>query len=159
MSGLTLKLSPNERILINGAVIENGARRTSFTIKTPNTHILRLRDAIHPDDARTPVSRACYIAQLLIAGTANPAEGRKQLLVAIEQLSQVFEDRDSRVLLAAASGHAIKNNAYLAMRKLKELLPREARLLATLDQPDAALPAAGITADSREARHAVPGNQ
>ncbi|MDP0928726.1 flagellar biosynthesis repressor FlbT [Paracoccus onubensis] len=136
MSGLTLKLSPNERILINGAVIENGARRTSFTIKTPNTHILRLKDAIHPDDAKTPVSRACYIAQLLIAGTTDPDQGRKQLIVAIEQLSQVFDDRDSRLLLTAASEHAVANNAYRAMRKLKELLPREARLFAAQDQRD-----------------------
>lgn len=158
MSGLTLKLGPNERILINGAVIENGTRRTSFTIKTPNTHILRLKDAIHPEDARTPVSRACYIAQLLIAGTADPAEGRKQLIVAIEQLSQVFDDRDSRLLLGAASEHAIRNNAYLAMRKLKELLPREARLFATADLSDAVLPAAEISAGSRVELPAVQAN-
>lgn len=143
MSGLTLKLNPNERILINGAVIENGARRTSFTIKTPNTYILRLKDAIHPDDATTPVSRACYIAQLLIAGTTDPNKGRQQLIIAIEQLSQVFDDRDSRIILAAASEHAIANNAYRAMRKLKTLLPREARLFAAQDQCN---PERGISA-------------
>lgn len=130
MSGLVLKLAPNERVLINGAVIENGDRRTKIAIKTPNANVLRLRDAIHPDSARTPVSRALYIAQLILSGDAEPVEGRRQLLVAIEQLSQVFDDRDSRLLLAEATTAAVDANAYQALRKLRDLLPREARLFA-----------------------------
>ena len=130
MSGLVLKLAPNERVLINGAVIENGDRRTRIAIKTPNVNVLRLRDAIHPEKAATPVSRACYIAQLILSGDADPGQGRQQLLVAIEQLSQVFEDRDSRLLLADATQAVIDQNPYQAMRKLRELLPREARLFA-----------------------------
>jgi flagellar biosynthesis repressor protein FlbT len=134
MSGLVLKLAPNERVLINGAVIENGDRRTKIAIKTPNVNVLRLRDAIHPDSARTPVSRACYIAQLILSGDADPAEGRKQLLLAIEQLSQVFEDRDSRILIADATQAVVDSNPYQAMRKLRDLLPREARLFAAVRQ-------------------------
>ena len=57
MSGLVLKLAPNERILINGVVLENGDRRARISVKTPHANILRLRDAIHPGDAVTPVSR------------------------------------------------------------------------------------------------------
>lgn len=55
MSGLVLKLGPKERVLVNGAVIENGDRRTRLSIVTPNANILRLRDAIHPEQANTPV--------------------------------------------------------------------------------------------------------
>ena len=65
--------------------------------------MLRLRDAIHPDDAKTPVRRVCYIAQLVLAGEADPEEARRQLLRGIEQLSQVFQDPDSRAHLAAAT--------------------------------------------------------
>lgn len=130
MSGLVIKLAPNERVLINGAVIENGDRRSKLSIKTPNAHVLRLKDAIHPDMVKTPVSRACYVAQLILSGDADPEEGRQQLIRGIEQLSQVFDDRDSRIILASASEAAIAGNAYQALRRLKELLPREARLMA-----------------------------
>lgn len=130
MSGLILKLGPNERVLINGAIIQNGERRTKFAIKSPNANVLRLKDAIHPDQVNTPVSRTCYIAQLILTGDVDPDEGRDQLLRGIEQLSQVFDDRDSREMLAKATDSAVEGNAYLALRKLKELLPREARLLA-----------------------------
>ena len=79
MSGLVLKLGPRERVLINGAVIENGDRRSRLSIVTPNANILRLRDAIHPDEARTPVRRLCFTTQLVLTGDAahinNPLGG------------------------------------------------------------------------------------
>lgn len=130
MSGLVLKLAPHERVLINGAVVENGERRTKIAIRTPNANILRLKDAIHPDDACTPVARACYIAQLMLSGDAEHQHGLPQLLSAVEALSQVFDDRDSRLILAEASNHLVAEAVYPALRKLRELLPREARLLA-----------------------------
>ena len=54
MSGLVLKLGPRERIMINGVVMENGDRRTRLNVLTPDANVLRLRDAIHPDEANTP---------------------------------------------------------------------------------------------------------
>ena len=130
MSGLVLKLAPNERILINGVVIENGDRRARISVKTPHANILRLRDAIHPDDAVTPVSRICYEAQLILSGDRTIEVGRKILLRGIEQLTQVFEDRDSRHLLGDATEGVVESNFYRALRALRDLLPREARLLA-----------------------------
>ena len=100
MSGLVLKLSPKERVLINGAVIENGDRRCRLSIVTPDANILRLRDAIHPEEATTPVRRVCYAAQLVLSGDAEPSQAKLSLLRRIEELSQVFTDPDSRATLA-----------------------------------------------------------
>ena len=130
MTGLILKLAPSERVLINGAVIENGDRRAKLSIRTPNANILRLKDAIHPDSANTPVARVYYICQLILTGEVDAEEGHQQLLVGIEQLSQVFYDRDSRTILTGATNHALAKNYYHALKQLRELLPREARLLA-----------------------------
>lgn len=130
MTGLILKLAPRERVLINGAVIENGDRRSRLSVVTPNAHILRLRDAIHPGEVNTPVRRVCYIAQLVLSGDADPAEARLQLLRGIEQLSQVFTDPDSRTQLSVATAAVIAGEHYQALKALRSLLPREARLFA-----------------------------
>ena len=130
MTGLVLKLAPHERVLINGAVIENGDRRARISIRTPDVNILRLRDAIHPEQATTPVSRACYEAQLVLSGDRVAADGRRIMLGNLEQLSQVFDDRDSRILLLEATDSVLSDNFYRALRALRDLLPREARLLA-----------------------------
>lgn len=134
MSGLVIKLAPNERLLINGAIIENGDRRTRISICSPNANVLRLKDALHPDQAKTPVARVCYVAQLLLSGDADPAEGHAQLLVGLEQLSQVFSDHDSRLIVDDATAAALQSNYYQALRRLRALLPREARLLAAVRQ-------------------------
>lgn len=130
MSGLVLKLGPKERILINGAVIENGDRRTRLSIVSPNAHILRLRDAIHPDAVTTPVRRVCYIAQLVLSGDVPFEEAKPQLLRGMEQLSQVFTDPDSRAQLARATGHLTGGEVYQSLKALRGLLPREDRMLA-----------------------------
>lgn len=130
MSGLVLKLGPHERVLINGAVIENGDKRSRLAVVTPNANILRLRDAIHPQEANTPVRRVCYIAQLVLSGDADPGDTRLQLLRGIEQLSQVLTDHDSRSQLALASRAVVEDQHYQALKALRALLPREERLFA-----------------------------
>lgn len=130
MTGLVLKLGPHERVLINGAVIENGDKRSRLAVVSPNVNILRLRDAIHPEQVNTPVRRVCYIAQLVLSGDADPAEARFQLLRGIEQLSQVLVDYDSRNLLTQATAAVLEDQHYQALKHLRALLPREERLIA-----------------------------
>jgi len=129
VSGLVLKLGPRERVLINGAVIENGDRRSRLSIMTPDAHVLRLRDAIHPDQADTPVRRACYAMQLVLSGDLAPEAARCQLLRRIEELSQVFTDPDSRAALTHASRALLRDDHYQSLKSLRALLPREERLL------------------------------
>lgn len=142
MSGLVLKLGPHERVLVNGAVLENGDRRGRLSVLSPGARILRLRDAIHPEQANTPVRRVCYILQLVLSGDADPAEAELQLLRGIEQLSQVFSDPDSRAHLSDATRHLLEGRHYPALRALRALLDREDRLLraAEMRPPRPSLP-------------------
>lgn len=130
MSGLVLKLGPKERVLINGAVIENGDKRARLSILTSEANILRLRDAIHPEEATTPVRRVCYAAQLVLSGDADPDEARLPLLRRIEELSQVLTDADSRTRLEQAGQAVLDGQIYQCLKALRTLLAREDRLLA-----------------------------
>ena len=130
MTGLVLKLSPKERLLINGAVIENGDRRSRLSVVTPNANILRLRDAIHPNEANTPVKRACYAIQLVLSGDEALEDTKDCMLKRIEELSQVFTDSDSRAQLSRATDALINENPYQCLKSLRALIPRESRILA-----------------------------
>ena len=130
MTGLVLKLGPKERVLINGVVIENGDRRSRLAIMTPDANILRLKDAIHPEDAKTPVKRVSFAMQLVLSGDKSPQETHLQLLRQIEELSQVFTDADSRKVLGEATQGLVNGQHYRALKALRALLPREERLLA-----------------------------
>ena len=130
MSGLVLKLAPNERVLVNGAVIENGGRRSRLNILTPNANILRLRDAIHPHEANTPVRRVCYVLQLILSGDEEPERAKIQAQNGIKQLQQVFNDVNSARLLSLAQENLELDRIYPALKTLRDLLPHEDLLIA-----------------------------
>ena len=129
MSGLVLKLAPKERLLVNGAVIENGDRRSKRSILTSDVNILRLKDAIHPTEAKTPVKRVCYAAQLVLIGELSASDGKAAVLKGLEELSHVLLDNDSRHHLSLATDAILAGNYYLCLKTLRNLIPRENRLL------------------------------
>ena len=134
MSGPVLQIGPKERVLINGAVIENGDRRSRITVLTSKANILRLRDAIHPDQANTPVRRACYLAQLLLSGEVEARPLWERLFGQVQTLSDILADPHSAALLAQAKSSISEQNAYACLKLLRQLLPLEAHLLAKAKQ-------------------------
>ena len=46
MTGLVIKLKPNEKVLVNGVILQNGDRAARIRVRSENVSILRARDAI-----------------------------------------------------------------------------------------------------------------
>lgn len=142
--GLVLRLRPHEKFLVNGVVIENGARRARLRVETPDAHILRVRDALHPEEADTPAKRLYYAAQLAVAGEADPDRARTELQQGLEALKSALGDNICREALDKAIKDAEAGKFYGVMRALARVLPIEKTLLAAADAKGAAsLAAAG----------------
>ncbi|MEL6767243.1 MAG: flagellar biosynthesis repressor FlbT [Pseudomonadota bacterium] len=163
MPGLILKLRAHEQILVNGVVMQNGERNARLIIKTPDAKILRLRDAIHPDEVNTPVKRVCYIAQLVVAGEAEPEASVRELERGIAQLREALEGLTSCTALDDAARELSRRNFYGCLRQLRQLLPVEERLLAdrssATERPDIAAPAPRASANDGHRSPLSPGAQ
>jgi flagellar protein FlbT len=129
MAGLRLKLRPNERVLINGAVVENGRTQVELRVLTPDTNILRLRDALHPERIDTPTKRVCYIAQLVVAGEVEPDAALSQFVRGVVALKQVFLDSGSQATMDQAIQFARARNYYKAMQCMRRILAYEELVL------------------------------
>ena len=129
MAGLVLKLRAYEQILVNGVVMQNGERSARLIVKTPNVHVLRLRDAIRPEEADTPVKRICCIAQCAVAGEIEAEDAAAQLGSGIAQLRGALEDIEGSEPLDTALERLRERNFYGVLRALRRLLPIEARQL------------------------------
>jgi flagellar protein FlbT len=129
MTGLRLKLRPHERVLINGAVVENGRAQVELRVLTPGTRILRLRDALHPDQIDTPTKRVCYIAQLVVAGELLPEDELSRFVRGVVDLKQVFLDPGSQATMDQAIQHARAHNFYKAMQCMRRILMYEELVL------------------------------
>lgn len=127
--GLVLRLRPHERFLVNGVVIENGDRRARLRIRTQDAHVLRVRDALHPDEATTPVKRLYYIAQLAVTGEVSAEDTSAELIPGLEALRAAFGQTLCRETLDEALEDARSGRFYHVMRALSRVLPVEAALL------------------------------
>lgn len=121
MTGLVLKLKPHEKLLINGVVLQNGDKAARLRVRTAGASVLRLRDALHPTDAKTPVQKAYYIAQLAVAGVADPGVARREVL---ENLAVARRDADNTRSLeeiGLAETYASGGELFAAMRALRKI--------------------------------------
>ena len=127
--GLVLRLRPHEKFLVNGVVIENGARRTRLRVKTQDAHILRIREALHPEEADTPSKRLYYIAQLAVSGDAEGADTIESLVSGLESLRVAFGEQICAAELEQAVELAKAGEFYRVMRALSRIMPIEEALL------------------------------
>lgn len=121
MSGLILKLRPHEELLINGVVVQNGDRKTRLRVKTNGASILRLKDAMRPEEATTPLRRAYYVAQLAVAGELSAAEAAEILSRAIVELRRT-EQGEAAAAVVRAAEELEAGRFYGVMRRLGEIV-------------------------------------
>ncbi len=129
MSGLVLSLRADEKFLVNGALVQNGAKRGQIRLPDNSVNVLRLSDCLHPDEINTPVRRAYYLAQLILSGDVTPAEGRADLLTSLSGLGQVFVGTSLEEQINKAAIDAQRGRYYSVLVTLKRILPIEQKML------------------------------
>lgn len=126
MTGLVLKLRPKEKMLLNGVLIQNGDRAAQLRIQTNKVSILRLRDALHPDEATTPVRKIYYVAQLAIAGEATNDDAQRQILEGLILARRLGSNAAHwNVAIARAEQAAQQQRFFAVMRIMKSLMIEE----------------------------------
>ena len=130
MAGLVISLKPNEKFLVNGAMLSNGPKRGQICITDDNVHVLRMSDAIHPDDVDTPVKRVYYSAQIVLSGDATAELMDQKIQNGLSGLIDVFADTPLVKSLEKAKSAAALGRYYSVLCALKPLIAIEEDLLA-----------------------------
>ena len=68
---LVLELAPHEKVLVNGALFQNGSRRSEFAILSESARILRGDKILDAEEVTTPLRKLQYALQRAYAGTAD----------------------------------------------------------------------------------------
>ncbi|GGY43876.1 flagellar biosynthesis repressor FlbT [Parvularcula lutaonensis] len=127
MTGLILNLRPWETFLVGDLVLQNGGKRAQIRVRDEQAGVLRLSDALHPDQVQTPLTRAYYTAQLLLLGKD---EGGADLPLLLRLLTEAGEALGHPPPIAHALRHASEQRFFKVLRTLRPLLPEEVLLLA-----------------------------
>ncbi|MDB2438713.1 flagellar biosynthesis repressor FlbT [Hellea sp.] len=130
MAGLVLSLKPNEKFLVNGALLSNGPKRGQICVGDDDVNVLRMSDVIHPSEVNTPVRRVYYAAQIILSGDVGAIETDADIRKGLEALATVFADTPLIKNINKAQAAAANARYYSVLCALKPLLRIEEDLLA-----------------------------
>ena len=123
---LRIKLPSKEKIIINGAVIENAGEATTIILHN-KVDILRRKEVMKEEDAITPSRRVYYILQ---CAYLFENERQKYLDLAAEFMGEYEEAAPSaKAICDEIRGFISSEKFYDALRKTTELLDHEAERL------------------------------
>ena len=126
---LVLEFKSNDKMIINGAVIENGGPHTKLVIHN-RAAILREKEILSDEDAKTPASRIYFSLQCAYIFPTKKDEY-------LESFSQYIEEYLGACPSAApiakeVVSEAQAGNLYKALRASQKLIKHEATLVEAL---------------------------
>jgi len=136
---LKIQLKKGQKIIINGAVLENASSRTASLLIINNASIMRDADILTPEEAVTPASRVYYSLQCMylfpeeknthlprfneyIEGYLSAAPSSKEI---IEELKDLVEH--DRMYKALKKGHDLIEHEHRVLTNVQERLGEELR--------------------------------
>jgi flagellar protein FlbT len=125
---LKLKLGANERLVVNGAVLVNGAYRTTLMVRN-YAHIMREKDVLQVEDANTPTKRVYLLIQSMLMTPPPAAELIDSYRLAHGQLLACFVRNEDIELLRDVDRLVAEGDYYKALTRLHPLIAYEAALL------------------------------
>lgn len=124
---LRLTLKPEERIIINGCIIRNAARRQTLTIEN-QADVVRGHDLLKEQEVTTPVTRVYFLIQTVLVAVELRDKLNPQIQKNLAELVTVFGvDYTDNILNAA--NFISTGNYYKALRALSGLMEHERDLL------------------------------
>ena len=124
--GLKITLKPNERMILGGAVIRNGATKTELTVEN-NVPILRQKNIIGPDEANSPARRIYFAVQLMYVDEGHLAEHHKLYWALVKDF--VAAAPSATGLVDRINAAVLESQYYDALKAAHKLIDYEKELL------------------------------
>lgn len=129
---LKIQLKKGQKIIINGAVLENASSRTASLLVINNASIMRDADILTPEDAVTPASRVYYSLQCMYL---FPEEKDAHLPRLNEFIEAYEKAAPSSAEIVSELRHLVEDDRmYKALKKGHELIDHEHKVLGYVQQ-------------------------
>jgi flagellar biosynthesis repressor protein FlbT len=127
---LNLVLKPNEKLIVNGAVVSNSSPR-AITLSFHNkAQLLQQKDVLLPEEATTPLLRTYFALQCMYLDSENMETHHNNFVTLSSELLAATSNAEIRGAIAAAASYIRVGEFYRALTALRAALPVEKQLLA-----------------------------
>lgn len=124
---LKINLKKNQKIVVNGAVIENNNSRTTSFALLNATAILRDTEILTPEEAVTPASRIYYALQCMYIIPESGVEHRKSFEVFLNEYETAAPSASA--IVAKVRDEVSKGKLYKGLRLVRQLIEHEGKVL------------------------------
>ncbi len=125
---LKLTLKPNEKIIINGAVITNGKSKTVLGIEN-EAIILRQKDILNEEQANTPAKRIYFCIQLAYLDRENERHYLQQAHGLVAEFVNAVPSAEVVAILREVGASIEHRNFFQALKQMRKLLAYEEKRL------------------------------
>jgi flagellar biosynthesis repressor protein FlbT len=130
---LKISLKPHEKFVVNGAVITNGDRRSSFIINN-KVSILREKDIMTPEDINTPSRRVYFPIMLAYLEPDNATKYYEEFVHRMTEFMGAIDNPDIKMQCVDISLNVMQADYYRALTQCRKLIDYESRALAQFDE-------------------------
>jgi flagellar protein FlbT len=125
---LKLTLKPEEKVIVNGAVIANGGAKTTLSIEN-SAIILRQKDILTEEQADTPAKRIYFCLQLAYLDTDHERDYLEKANLLVRDFINAVPTDEVREILEPVGIDVSAQNYFKALKQLKKLIAYEERRL------------------------------
>jgi len=123
---LKIILKPNEKMLLGSAIVKNGNTKCSLFVEN-NVPILREKDILKEEDAKSPCKRIYFVIQLMYVDNDNLVEYHKKYWILVRDVVRAAPSVLPYIDLI--SDYIIGNQYYQALKLAKDLIHYEQEVL------------------------------
>jgi len=130
---LKLSLKPDEKLVINGAVIANADRRTTLIVHN-KASILREKDILQEQDVDTPAKRIYFPIMLMYMDQGEPDNKYyEEFVVRMTEFMNAISTAEAVENCVKISRYVMERNYYKALINCKKLIVFEQTRLGLAD--------------------------
>ena len=121
---LKLSLKPGEKFVLNGAVVQNGDRRTSLILQN-KASVLREKDIMQVDEANSPARRIYLPVMMMYLDEAGVGRYYDDLVQRLSEFMSAVRNADILADCVSISKYAMTREYYKALMLCRRLIEYE----------------------------------
>jgi flagellar protein FlbT len=128
---LKLRLKPDEKIIIGGAVLQNGPKPSEFIVEN-TVPILRQKDIMAERDAVSPARRVYFVIQLMYIDRDNQVDYHTRYWDLVKDILKAAPS--TKPYIDRISEQIVSRDFYQALKLTRKLITYEEELLSHVKQ-------------------------
>jgi len=130
---LKLSLKPQEKFVLNGAVLTNGDKRTSLVLQN-KACVLREKDIMQPEDASTPARRIYFPIMMMYLDPDDSERHYTDFALRMTEFMGAIQNRGALAICLEISRDVMAGAYYKALMGCRKLFEFEGERLGYVPQ-------------------------